>query len=169
MFYQFLLVTLLLMTPFVFGDEIHRRKSYSQMNLSPNDKMLFILHAQDGHLEQDGSQRNRYRLTLYNVSRDVTFFTERPARKAGRISIEQFLKIFGQEKPNAGLVSSLGPKRSRTHFSDIPVTLINPRYDKENDRMTIDVEILGRNQRVQTGDLGPTTLFIDDFGPYPGG
>lgn len=161
------------MTPFLNGYDYPSRKSYSKMKgsqLSPNDKMLFILHADDGHLEQADTGRTNYVLTLYRVSKNVTFFTDRPARKAGKISVEEFLETFRQEKPNAGLVSSqTHPERSRSRFSDIPVTLSNPKYDSKNDRMTMDVEILGGNQRVQTGDLGSTTLFIDDFGPFAGG
>ena len=84
--------------------------------------------------------------------------------------VGDFLRYFKEANPNAGLVSGIDSKiRSQTKFSDIPVMLSNPRYDRQNSRLVLDVEVLNKEQRVPTGDLGPTTLFIDDYGPYPGG
>jgi len=167
----FLLACSLLTTPLMSDQSIARSYAYAQMtDLSPDDKMLFILNAQDGHLESKPMMKNRYMLTLYNVSKEVTYFTDRPARKAGKVSIDVFLQTFRQEQPNAGLVSAIhGNETMSPKFSDIAVTLSNPRYEAKHNRLTIDVDPIEKGVRVSTGDLGATTLFIDDFGPFPGG
>lgn len=176
---KILLSFILLISSFLFGDEYMRGRSYSRTNqrmipgsgkLNRADNMLFILHAQDGHLQKNPDKRSLYLLTLYNVGRDVTYLTDGPSRKAGKLTVEEFIKSFRHEKPNAGLVGSQDSLTgSYAKFSDITMTLSNPKYDKVNNRLIVDVEILGRRQSLPSGDLGATTLFIDDFSPYPGG
>lgn len=169
---KFILSLMLLTFTFLFGDDHGRSRRHSRMStdLSPTDKVLFILHAKDAHLEKNPPKKGAYILTLYNVSDDVTYFTDRPARKAGKMSMNRFLKTVGDGRPNAGLVSSqASQKRSSANFSDVPITLSNLQYDNANNRMTLDVEIIGKSPSIETGDLGSTTLFIDDFNPYPGG
>ena len=169
MFFKFFSVVVLIATSVVFGNEVARNQSSYRNGQSQKEEMLFILHAQDGHLSTNSNNRNQYFLTLYNVSKNVTYFTERPDRKAGKISLEKFIMewdfgkdSFREDKPNAGLVTFLDfRKKGEKQFSDVPISLNNPQYDKKNNRLIFNVQILEKQKTIPTGDLGETSLFID--------
>lgn len=137
------------------------------------NEFLFILHAKDGHIAMD--TKGGYFLTLYGVSKNVTYFSERPNRKAGRVSTEQFLSnwskgenSFRKDEPNAGIVTysqTLGPVR----YSDFPVILKNPHYEEDANRATFDIKRLEVGETIPTGDLGEITLFVDGNVPLVNG
>jgi len=129
------------------------------------EKLLFIFHAKDGHLQS--VRGGTYELTLYHVNKSLTYFTDRPDRRAGKMSVTQFLDrwamgedSYKKDNPNAGLVS-ISESSLNGQFSDIPVTLSDPRYDQKHDRLTFRIKPLEKKQKILTGNLGETTLFID--------
>lgn len=151
------------------GKEIARnRATYSTKEVRSKysgSDLLFILHAKDGHIAMDTT--GGYFLTLYGVSKNVTYFSEKPNRKAGKVTTEQFLTgwdkgkhSFRRDSANAGIVTysnTLGPER----FTDFPVVLTNPQYEKEPGRVTFDITRLEKGEMIPTGDLGEVTLFVD--------
>jgi len=173
MVYLFAALSLILSSSLTANEEIVRTYQYNnsypdspyQKSQQKEEEFLFIFHAKDGHLQS--MDRGSYELTLYNADKNVTYFTDRPNRKAGKISISQFLREWDmgmdslrQDNPNAGLVSFSKPF-GKDQFDDIPVILSDPHYEQQHDRLTFQVKLLEKHQKIPTGDLGETTLFID--------
>jgi hypothetical protein len=103
-------------------------------------------------------------LTLHNVSPSVIFFSDRPQRIAGHITIDGFLQAWGEgedsfaeDPPNANL-STL----THDSINNVVIELINPRMS--GNTLQYDVVIL-EGELPTTG--GMSSLFID--GLFAGG
>jgi len=167
--YLLVVLSFILSSTIAANEEIARRSdqySSSQERSQKKDEgFLFIFHAKDAHLQS--IDNDTYKLTFYHVDKTVTYFTDRPERKAGKMSMSQFLRgwdmgknSFRKVKPNAGLVSFSGFS-GKNQFDDIPVILSDPQYEQQHDRLTFHVTPIEKNQKIPTGDLGESTLFVD--------
>ena len=133
-------------------------------------QLLFILHADSARLDL-GEDPYNGSLTLHKVNDSVAFFSERPNRRAGSISLKKFLAGWDQgrdnfdlQPPNAGLIffsPSNSPKVSTAHYSELNLVLHNPRYDSKRDTLRFDVSLLGLASSPPEGNLLEPTLFID--------
>jgi hypothetical protein len=133
---------------------------------SSKEQFLSVLFAKDCNFKMDKTDNTSGTLTLHHVNRKMTFFTDRPYRKAGQMETEKFMgnwnKTFKNDPPNAGFVCSYNKKDKK--FTDIPIELHNPKYDSKNDRLIFDIKVLEKGQTVEDGNYGEIVLFIDMFG-----
>ena len=123
---------------------------------------LFVISSPAAVVQK---QENGFTLSLN--SPDVTYFTDRPYRKAGDMSNGQFIKLwsttatkdsFKANPPNAfvtGLNTSVTAKDSQV------IVLSNPKV--ASDSMTFKIKQIGGHHSLETGKLGRTTVFIDFF------
>jgi hypothetical protein len=101
-------------------------------------------------------------LTMTGVEPQVLFFTDRPERLAGYLTIDEFLSAvsegpdsFAKDPPNATLASLEGDE-----FADVVLELTQrPRY--EDDNLVFKIEVI-QGELPLTG--GPSALFIDTIG-----
>ena len=125
------------------------------------EELLFVMAAKDSKVKSNNGKVGE--LILYQVDKSVTYFTDRPMRKAGKMSMEAFLKLwdkgFEKDHPNSAFVYF--EEDGKTVYTDIPVILDHPKYDKEHDRLTFDIKVLEEKQRLKTGHFGEVTLFVD--------
>jgi len=122
-----------------------------------NPQYLFVMSANSGTFK-DG------KLTLKDVPL-VIYFSDRPDRIAGHMSLEQFVKIWGKGKdsfradpPNATLsvFNEAGNKDAVLKISDIEL---------KGDVLTYKIRTL---EGSAPKSFGPSTLFIDLFAfPFP--
>ena len=97
--------------------------------------LLFVQEVDGGRLVRE--KGGRYRLRLRGVSRVVSSFTDRPARRAGKQALGRFVDSwpaygFSEDPPNAALVLR-GAPASR----DIAMlTLSHPRLDRRRGVLT---------------------------------
>lgn len=123
----------------------------------------------------DDSKNQMYLLTLASTSRSfegdiltlegvplVVYFSDRPVRKAGHMSLESFLEMwdngkdnFKNDPPNAELAmyQENGDKHSVFVIS-------NPEV--KGDEISFKVELLNLKEGIPK-TLGHSTLFIDNF------
>ncbi len=121
---------------------------------------LFVISTESAAVHQHG---NTFTLSLN--SPDVTYFSDRPYRKAGQLSISQFKNLwstdennFKQDHPNAfvaGLNTSVSAKDSQV------IVLSNPKV--AGDSMTFKIKQIGGHHSLEAGKLGRTTVFIDMY------
>ena len=137
--------------------------------------LLFVQEVDGGRLVRE--KGGRYRLRLRGVSRVVSTFTDRPARRAGQQRLGRFVDSwpaygFAEDPPNAALVLRGAPTSS-----DIAMlTLSHPRLDRRRGVLTYRARPLrGRvgdalagfarkRDRVRGRRFGAASLFIDDSG-----
>ena len=117
-------------------------------------EILFVQNSEDVSFSKDTPAT----VTLKNASPNTIFFSDRPARVAGQISNEGFLKIwneqagsFKKDPPNASISVVNGKD-----ISDVIVELSNPRIDGRD--ITYDINII-KGEIPKNG--GVTALFID--------
>lgn len=129
--------------------------------------LLFVVHANQG-------QYSEGKLMLTDVGKGVSYFSDRPVRKAGMVEMEKFLTAwsknekdnFSQNPPNASLVAYEG---AGDKYSEVTVEIQNPNY--ERNMLTFDVKFIGEKKLDENAHLEGILLFIDDepvyFGPPP--
>lgn len=144
-----------------------------QANKKPiaEQHLLFIIHAQKASFVYEPETTISGELTLQDAAKSVVFFSERPNRRAGNLSVESFLENWNQgednlnlEPPNAGLVyysPSESPRASTAKYSEINLVLRNPHYDSRRDTLTFDVTLLSPSSHLPEGLMLEPTLFID--------
>lgn len=113
---------------------------------------LYVLNA-------GGGGRTGDVLRLTQVSGRVVFFTDRPARNAGQLSIQEFVagwttNGFAADPPNADLQVGVG-----TQATGYPVELHDPVYDASDDTLTFRITSL--DGRQAPAEFGAAVLFID--------
>ncbi|WP_246664034.1 hypothetical protein [Phyllobacterium sp. SYP-B3895] len=118
-------------------------------------------------LNSDGAKLEGNQLTLTGISRNAIVFADRPARAAGHVTTDEFIKqwdegpdSFTKDPPNA-TVSMLAGDGS--DVSDAVVTLKSPKLDGTT--LTFDVSVL---EGSLAGANGPAALFIDHWGGWHG-
>ena len=116
--------------------------------------VLFVQNSQDVSFTKGATST----VTLKNASPNTIFFSDRPARIAGQVSNEGFLKIwneqadsFKKDPPNASISIVNGEE-----ISDVIVELSNPRISGKD--ITYDINVI-KGEIPEKG--GVTALFID--------
>lgn len=97
----------------------------------------------------------------------VTFFTDRPVRDAGAMSIAAFLKLwdkgansFAKDNPNAAFVA-------KTPSSNIAkktfVELSHPHYNAQRQQLTFRIKSVDKNYPIVKGQFTESALFVDCY------
>ena len=121
--------------------------------------LLYVLHAQKGHVGNG-------RLALIDVGPKVTYFSDRPARKAGGMPLEKFLSYWApgsevgyhENPPSAGFVFF---EDNDEKYSDIPVELKFPDYDEGRRTLTFEVKAIADKALPENQRLEQVTLFLN--------
>lgn len=115
---------------------------------------LYVQYSSTGSfvLVGDGDP-NHYTLTLSDVVPVTTYFSERPERIAGTLSIEEFIGIedlFDAEDPPNAAVTAINPTDGTEGI--VIVELRDPVYDWQLDNLFYDVILL---EESDSRGLGP--------------
>lgn len=122
---------------------------------------LFVLSAQQGVIAE---VRQRYVLTLKKVDSHVLWFADRPIRKAGFVSIGDFIASWSEgfrgDPPNAALVHVDMLFDKNGHQQPVAVEISHPSY---NGRVvTFQLKVLhGDASKLTQQILNLPKLFID--------
>lgn len=125
---------------------------------------LFLLSAQEGRVEPNSEDPKRGTLTLSSASKSVFFFSGGQSRKAGKITLDEFLQTwnkgsdsFSTDHPNAAIVSM-----TINHpFVELSVIASHPNYHEDTDVLEFTIQAIG-SETLQTYNLGQTVIFIDN-------
>ena len=109
---------------------------------------LYVQLAQGGTLSPN-------LLTLHNVDDQVLYFSDKPIREAGHISVSEFLNSFTKDLPNAAIEIRDGDKRDV-----FVVELSNPRFDAVQKTLVYDIKSL--DSALPTRSFEHVSLFIDN-------
>jgi hypothetical protein len=138
---------------------------------------LFVITAGGGKLERVPGRSRVFELVLRRPARDVTMFTDRPARQAGERPLGRFVRGwarlgFGRVPPNAALVVADAPSDRDV----LALELSRPRLGAGGRTLAFRVEVLrgspkgvlrkfGRKADRRVADrFGRVSLFIDPSG-----
>jgi hypothetical protein len=142
---------------------------------------LFVLTAANGTLERVPGRSREFELVLRQPARDVTMFTDRPARRAGEQPLGRFVRRwgrlgFGEVPPNAALVLADAPSSRDV----VVVELSRPRLGAGGRTLAFRAEVLTgsprgllreyarRADRRVADRFGRVSLFIDPSGQEVG-
>jgi hypothetical protein len=142
--------------------------------------LLFVTSADSGTVAPVAGSPSTYSLTLQGLDRNVVWFTDHPARRAGTVPSGAFVQDwsgygFAADPPNAALVLDAAHPGQDTAVG----ALSSPTFDPGTDTLRADFTVFtGQKLSQVTGDLadkarratgatlpasfGGATLFIDD-------
>jgi hypothetical protein len=138
---------------------------------------LFVLTAAGGELERVRGRKRLFRLVLRRPARDVTGFTDRPARRTGQQPLARFVRRwarlgFAEVHPNAAVVLADAPSNRDV----LVVELSRPRLGAGGRTLAFRAEVLRGNPRGRlrgfatrtdrrvAARFGRVSLFIDPGG-----
>lgn len=134
--------------------------------------VLLVAAAESGTFEQAGD--SNYRLSLAGVDPQLTWFTDRPVRRAGTMDVQPALDgLFtgGASGPPNAALSVTDPASARELVAVVELT--NPTYDVAAGTLGFSARLLdqpthGLEYYAQRGDsipaaFGPAELFIDNI------
>jgi hypothetical protein len=128
-----------------------------------SENLMYVLFARDSLLRIDLLNNNRGKLTLYEVNQHMTYFTNRPYKKAGQMFVKDFVKEWKENyitcPPNASFVCFHNQDKGK--ILEIPIKIKNPQYDEESGRLVFDVDLVVPDEHVHSGNYGEIALFID--------
>lgn len=139
--------------------------------------LLYVLTADSGTIEPLEGARGQYALQLKGVSPNVVYFSDRPNRIAGQVSVADFLKSIGfggKLNPNAAIDVQGGAKEGDL----IVVALGQPVYNAASSSLRFFITILDaprpglasfskRMDKAIPRKFGAVALFIDDAACVP--
>lgn len=120
---------------------------------------LFVQDAQAATAER--KRGKRWKITLTGIDPMTQWFTDRPARDAGRQSTQSFVDQW------AGYGFTADPPNAVIQHEDadaVAVELKNPRYDAENATLTYTAIIDPGSGKRLARKMTSVSLFIDDAG-----
>jgi ketopantoate hydroxymethyltransferase len=136
--------------------------------------LLFTQLASSATIAATGTP-NTYLLTLNDVSSSTTWFTDRPERKTGVVTTEEFVRRwdtrgsqFEKDAPNANIVifttTAQGVKESTEHV----VELTDPHYEAKSHVLSYHIKLLpsrtlSTSKFPTTGKTEEVALFIDGW------
>jgi len=142
---------------------------FTSLSFASADNVLFFQSSSDGVIAKSG--KNTYSLTLKANSGYVSYFTDRPVRKAGTVSLQKFISMWNDKKikpnfaesaPNVAinLVSQQGKNQNAV------VEVSNPTY--ADNTVTYQLSMIDKKPLLE-GNLKHVVLFFDDIHWNPGG
>jgi hypothetical protein len=124
----------------VFGAQTAANQTCgSEAGANGSTTYIFLQEGMNGSFIKDAS--GNYTLTLKEVVPYTVFFSDRPARNAGFIEMDRFLKGFGFDiinPPNALVMIKGGKEESDA----IVVELTSPSYNKTNSTLTYVAKVI---------------------------
>lgn len=140
----------------------HRKLYCDPINIS------FAQIITSGELKEISQSDNIYRLTISNVSPYLLYYTKRPKRLSGQVSIKNFLKAwkvgknsFAKNPPNAIIYPGMINQNANRSGDAFRVVITKPQYQAEKSKMTYLVKPLGDSSLIMKDmDLNYSVMFI---------
>jgi hypothetical protein len=132
--------------------------SKSQQKVS----LLFVLKADTAVIAKDDTG---YTLTLKGMDNKVLYFSDRPVRRAGFITMDNLMSdwtkgpnSFQDNPPNAAIVHAALKTNDKGVSQAIPVELTNPVVVEGG----VMFHLKDLNGTISMGDYNGVSIFIDD-------
>jgi len=167
-------IILFLLLVFALNSSIAQAKEVpppARNNSQNKEQYLFVQTAHTGRIEKLPDNSGNYKITLHNVSLQVTCFSERPARKVYTIPTATFLAFwqnpekdsFKFDPPNADLIAFTNVPSDTEEPMNVVVVLTEPIYNAETKTLSYLAKPVGENQAEipTSADLHQIALFID--------
>lgn len=145
--------------------------SSSHHDSSPRPLYLFSVESEGGHIVTDESTGNERQVLVLPLEEVVTWFTDRPVRQAGDMSMTDFLTDwtsngFADDAPDASLIVTTPDGAERTHvveLVDATLTSSGVYFELRDLVDADDDEAAGRTAThgVETGEMRFIELFIE--------
>ncbi len=131
-------------------------------------ELLFLQQADSGSIVVDNDKPGCYTLTLANLHQHVLYFSDQPKRKAGRLTLKEFLETWSHDriKPNVAM-QAFAVNREDVKEINMVAVLSNPKYNAKNQSMTYTACPISSSKIMANLNLRSVNLFIDPIQQWP--
>lgn len=141
-----------------------------------NINFLYVQTAETAVLKPVNAEKGQFTLTLQDMPPYVSYFSDRPNRLVGMVSIQDFLKVwnsqntqsFGKVPPNVTVSGIKIHHFTRNKDEFFMVELSNPQYNAKDKTLTYDALVIGKDKSLAPKEkdvLHHIILFIDTWCP----
>lgn len=134
--------------------------------------LLFVQRAKSAIIDPKLYKHGCYQLRLNHLYPSITYFSNSPERRAGRISNKDFMTVWWHNDYKQKLapnVAILGVERVKGHLvhTERVAVISNPSYNPVLG--SINYQACNLQGKVPTGvmHLKRVVVFIDEFHPFP--
>ncbi len=146
-------------------------KGLSPKNKHPKEEYLFVESADKATIKIIPGKDKTYTIVLKNIDPFVTYFSDRPIRDAGELSIEKFIEMwhhknvnsFRENPPNAVLHAKKGGFFSDVQVFNFAIIVTEPYYDKKSGTLSFTAKPLPGNvdSLPESETFHHVSIFID--------
>lgn len=156
-------------------------KNLSEINPKKKEEVILIQSAHSGIIEKDKTKKDSFKITLHKVMPYLSYVDERPNRNVGKITLEEYLKMwsandpesFQNDPPNAIIHASnnssynknSNPKDSNKTSSQEYFTLVlsEPKYDPKTETLVYQAkQLVGDGENLpESATFNHMTVIID--------
>ncbi|MGE3920714.1 MAG: hypothetical protein AB7F64_07225 [Gammaproteobacteria bacterium] len=151
--------------------------SASQQN-KHHIRLMFVQTAGKVSIQPLAGHKNTYTITLRQMNPYVTYFSNRPYRVAGMLTVQNFINRwnqgkgpanFNQNPPNASLVALKSKFLEKSQSINFALEVSHPQYNRAQQSLTYTIHALKGGKQIPVGNFNHVGLFIDAFmgGPCP--
>jgi len=158
--------TLILCSFFISGSSIFGYIPKPNPQEQENFELLFIQSAEEVTLKQNPRNPERWTITLKNIDPDIAYFSEKPRKMAGKVTIQDFIEewnLNNKNSPSGSLVTKFSHADAQGTDSDRKVILSNPRYNAKRMTLTYDARNAYGTDNLQNGSHKDPVLFIEKY------
>lgn len=143
--------------------------SIVQENQNTNE-LIYIQQAKVANLTQDPNSLGKYLFTIQGSDKTLVYFSDKPDREAGTLSLNQFVKAWQnngnlKKNPPNVVISYVDFKASSDSGVGVDVlTLSNPVYDFSTDSITFEAVPLHEFD-IMTGKFENVVMVFDGVSP----
>ena len=126
--------------------------------------LLYVLHSNNGQLQELAD--HTFELQVHPLKGKVLYFSDRPDRLTGTLSVEKFVKLwtqkgqnsFGVDNPNAAVVAI--DDNGKDYSQDL-VVLEQPTYDSASNTLRFPITKFNPQEKMATFKNSAVSVFID--------
>lgn len=127
--------------------------------------MLYVLHAQDASIAK-ATKPNEFVLNLEKTR--VSYFSDRPVRTAGHISIHNFIDLwhkgkdsFGKVHPNAAMAAGLDYLDHKNETNKFIILSSPKKINNKQAAVQFTIRAFGKHDKIKVGEYSDVVLFVD--------
>ena len=126
-------------------------------------KVMFVQNAKSASITPIKNQKQKYKLTLKGLPKNISYFSDRPRRVAGLMPMAKYLEVWNQNTPNS---YKSNPPNVAIETAKLTKSIIGslsaPKYDAKHHSMTYTLTVINKPLKLaDSNNMGPVSLFID--------
>ncbi|MFN0065446.1 MAG: hypothetical protein ACKVOH_04335 [Chlamydiales bacterium] len=130
------------------------------------EQLLIVINAKLGIFTLKRDSKTEGTLTLMDVAKSVSYFTEMPTQRGGSTPLSLFLKKWAEEKKEDTTASIIFTIPSAGKHLNMDLSISAPKYDAVHGLLSFHVKFPKKEHSIPLEAFKEPVLYIDDGSLY---